>query len=195
MTRIGAAIVLAALALATACSGDDEVRSEQGSSTQGPTESVPVTTTAPGPVPTLEELTDPVAATRRAILDAAGARDYDALEAVIDPAVFLSDAGFGVDPVPYWRGLGAVPLETMEALLNMSSTVEDTNEGTLYQWPRFTEESSPEDMTPKERQALVALLGEDGLRNSFQEETGYIAPRLGILADGTWWFLVLEAAP
>ena len=194
MTRIGAAIVLAALALATACGGDDEVRSEQGSSTQGSAESVPVTT-GPELVPTLEELTDPVAASRRAILDAAGARDYDALEAVIDPAVFLSDAGFGVDPVPYWRGLGAVPLETMEALLNMSSTVEETNEGTLYQWPRFTEDSSPEDMTPKERQALVALLGEDGLANAFQEETGYIAPRLGILADGTWWFLVLEAAP
>ena len=191
MSRIGAAIVLAALALATACSG-----SEQGSSTQGPTESVPVTATGPELVPTLEELTDPVAATRRAILDAAGAGDYDALEAVVDPAVFLSDAGFGVNPVPYWRGLGgAVPLETMEGLLNMSSTVEDTNEGTLYQWPRFTEESSPEDMPPKERQALVALLGEDGLRNSFQEETGYIAPRLGILDDGTWWFLVLEAAP
>ena len=46
-----------------------------------------------------------------------------------------------------------------------------------------------------EREALTALLGEDGLRVSFTEDYGYTAPRLGILADGTWWFLVLDPAP
>lgn len=194
MTRVGAAIVLAALALAAACGGD-ESGSASEISTEGPTESVPVTDTEPGPVPTIEELPDPVAQTRAAILAAATARDYDALEAVIDPEVFLSEAGFGVDPVPYWRELGTAPLEAMETLLGMSSTVEETNEGTLYRWPRFTSNSSPEEMSDAEREALTALLGEDGLRVAFQSETGYVAPRLGILADGTWWFLVLEPAP
>lgn len=194
MTRVGAAIVLAALALAAACGGD-ESGSASEISTEGPTESVPVTDTEPGPVPTIEELPDPVAQTRAAILAAATARDYDALEAVIDPEVFLSEAGFGVDPVPYWRELGTAPLEAMETLLGMSSTVEETNEGTLYRWPRFTSNSSPEEMSDAEREALTALLGEDGLGVAFQSETGYVAPRLGILADGTWWFLVLEPAP
>jgi hypothetical protein len=197
VSRSGGSMVVVALAtlvLIVGC-GDDEPESASGISTEGPTESVAVTETEPGPVPTLEDLTDPVAKTRTAILAAAAARDYDALEGVIDSAVFLSDAGFGVDPVPYWRGLGEVPLQTMEALLNMGSMIRETNEGTLYQWPRFTADSSPDEMQPHEREALVALLGEDGLRVAFQDEYGYVAPRLGILADGTWWFLIMEPAP
>jgi hypothetical protein len=178
--------------LAVGCGEDGDEAAPAASS-----EALPetATSTVPPPVETLESLTDPVARTRAAILAAARARDYDALSAVIDPEVFLSDAGFGVDPVPHWRELGPAPLETMEALLNTSSTTEQTNEGKLYQWPRFTANSSPEEMQPNEREALVALLGEEALRNAFQSETGYVGPRLGILDDGTWWFLVLEPAP
>ena len=195
-TRSGFALVVAlgTLALAVGC-GDDEAGSAAEISTEGPTESVVSTEPEPEPVETVEKLPDPVAQTRAAILAAAKARDYDALEAVIDPEVFLSDAGFGVDPVAHWRELGTAPLEAMETLLGMTSTVEETNEGTLYRWPRFTADSSPEEMSDAEREALIALLGEDGLRVAFQEEYGHVAPRLGILADGTWWFLVLEPAP
>jgi hypothetical protein len=189
------AVALATLALAVGCGGDDEARSAAEISTEGTTESVVSTEPEPEPVETVEKLPDPVAQTRAAILAAAKARDYDALEAVIDPEVFLSDAGRGVDPVPHWRELGTAPLEAMETLLGMSGTVEETNEGTLYRWPRFTTNSSPEEMSDAEREALIALLGEDGLRVAFQEEYGYVAPRLGILADGAWWFLVLDAAP
>ena len=136
---VGVAVALATLALLVAC-GDDEAGSAAEISTEGPTESVVSTEPEVGPVETVEKLPDPVAQTRAAILAAAKARDYDALEAVIDPEVFLSDAGFGVDPVPHWRELGEAPLEAMETLLGMFSTVEETNEGTLYQWPRFTGE-------------------------------------------------------
>ena len=179
---VGVAVALVTLALLVGCGGDDEAGPAAEISTERPTESV-------------QALPDPVAQTRAAILAAAKARDYDALEAVIDPEVFLSDAGFGVDPVQHWRELGEAPLEAMETLLGMSSTVEETNEGTLYRWPRFTANSSPEEMSDAEREALTALLGEDGLRVAFQEEYGYVAPRLGILADGRWWFLILESAP
>jgi hypothetical protein len=65
----------------------------------------------------------------------------------------------------------------------------------VYKWPRFDENSSPAEMQFDERDKLVALLGEDGLTNAFQEETGYVGPRIGILADGTWWFLILESRP
>ena len=111
-------VALATLALAVGC-GDDEAGSAAEISTEGPTESVVSTEPEPGPVETVEKLPDPVAQTRAAILAAAKARDYDALEAVIDPEVFLSDAGFGVDPVPHWRELGEAPLEAMETLLGM----------------------------------------------------------------------------
>jgi hypothetical protein len=176
------------MALAAGCGEDEEGGAFVVSSE-------PAVETSPSPVETVEKMPEPVAATRAAILAAAQERDFDALGELIEPAVFLSDAGFGVDPIPSWREQGELPLETMETLLSMLSTTEATNEGELYRWPRFTANSDPEEMQPKERDALVALLGEDGLINAFQEETGYVGPRLGILADGTWWFLILQSAP
>jgi len=184
-------VVIATLTFAAACSGGDS-SSAPGPSTAGPAETA---TTEPEPVPTVEELPDSVAQTRAAILSAGTAQDYDALEAVVDAKVFLSDAGFGVDPLPYWRELGTEPLDAMAALLAMPHTVTETNEGTLYQWPRFTADSDPEDMSPAEEDALTMILGESGLEAAFLPETGYTAPRLGILADGTWWFFVLTPGP
>ena len=196
MTRSVMAAVLstAMLVVAGACSGDEPM---SGSETS--TESLPQTTveTAPAtePIPTVEGVPDPVTETRAAILAAATAQDYDALESLVDPAVFLSDAGFGTDPVAQWRDQGTAPLDAMAALLALPHTVRETNEGTLYQWPRFTADSDPEDMSSAERDVLTELLGERGLETAFQSETGYVAPRLGVLADGTWWFFVQEPAP
>jgi hypothetical protein len=188
-----AALVLMVV-LGAGC-GDDEPSSAPAASTVGPSDTAVATEPAEQPLPTIEEVPDPVAQTRAAILAAAQARDYDALQTVIDPEVFLSDTGFGVDPVPGWRAQGTAPLEAMEVLLGLPHTVEETGEGTLYRWPRFTANSSPDEISRPERDALVALLGEDGLRVSFTEDYGYTAPRLGILADGTWWFLVMNPAP
>jgi hypothetical protein len=189
-----AACAVTVLIAVAACTGDDpSPASETG--TESSTDTVVATDAATEPVPTVEGLPDPVAQTRATILAAASAEDYDALEPVVDPDVFLSDAGFGVDPVPHWRDQGSAPLEAMAVLLALPHTVRETNEGTLYQWPRFTADSDPKDMSAAERDALTALLGEDGLVASFQDETGYVAPRLGILADGTWWFFVRNTAP
>jgi hypothetical protein len=188
-----AALVLMVV-LGAGC-GDDEPSSAPAASTVGPSDTAVATEPAEQPLPTIEEVPDPVAQTRAASLAAAQARDYDALQTVIDPEVFLSDTGFGVDPVPGWRAQGTAPLEAMEVLLGLPHTVEETGEGTLYRWPRFTANSSPDEISRPERDALVALLGEDGLRVSFTEDYGYTAPRLGILADGTWWFLVMNPAP
>ncbi len=121
--------------------------------------------TAPDPetVPAVEELPGPVAQTFAAIQLAASAQDYDALEPLVEAESFLSDAGFGVDPVTHWRELGTEPLEAMAGLLAMPHTVEETNEGTLYRWPRFTADSDPDDMSAAEKDALTMLLGESGL--------------------------------
>jgi hypothetical protein len=189
-----AALALAVLVVGAGC-GDDESPASAIESGEEPTESVVSTEPAEPLLPTIEAVPDPVAQTRAAILAAAKARDYDALAQVIDPDVFLSDSGFGVDPVPAWRELGTMPLETMEVLLGLPYVVEETGEGTLYRWPRFTANSEPDEISRPERDALVALLGEEGLNVSFTEDYGYTAPRLGILADGTWWFLVFDPAP
>jgi hypothetical protein len=144
------------------------------------------------------ELPDPVAETRTGILRAAEGRDYDRLGALIDLEVFLSDYGFGKsqpDPVARWRKLGPKPLGTMAVLLRMPHQVRETNEGTLYQWPRFGPDSRPEDVSDSEKALLREIMTEAQLRDLILPEYGYTAPRLGILADGTWWFFILNRAP
>lgn len=143
-------------------------------------------------------LPDPVTDTRTAIRDAAADRDYEALRPLIKPDRFLSDYGFGnsqPDPIAHWRTLGDKPLRTMEALLQMRHQVRQTNEGTLYQWPRFDANSKPEDITDDERRQLRRVMTEAELQDATIPEYGYTGPRLGILADGTWWFFNLRRDP
>lgn len=143
---------------------------------------------------TTGELSGPAADKRSAILAAAAARDYDMLVPLLEPRLFLSDFGFGVDPVVRWRDRGTEPLEAMEILLNMRpAAARDTNEGTLYQWPRFTHDSDPDDMSTTEREALLKILDERELAAAFLPETGYTGPRIGILADGSWWFFLEQS--
>jgi hypothetical protein len=144
------------------------------------------------------DLPDAVAETRSDILGAAENKDYDALRPLIEKAVFLSDYGFGndqPDPVERWRGLGPKPLEMMGVLLRLGHTVKETNEGTLYQWPRFDPNSTAEEITAADRRLLRTIMTEAELRTLILPEYGYTAPRLGILADGTWWFFILNRAP
>jgi hypothetical protein len=140
------------------------------------------------------ELPDPVAETRSEILNAAETKDYEALRPLIDRELFLSDAGFA-DPVDHWRKLGPKALETMAVLLQLRHAVRKTNEGTLYQWPRFGPNSKAGDITADERRLLRTVMTEAQARTLIRPEYGYTAPRLGILADGTWWFFVLDRSP
>jgi hypothetical protein len=141
-----------------------------------------------------EELPAPVSETRSAILAAAESGDYESLRALVEPKTFLSDFGFGnePDPVGRWQEMGPKPLETMDVLLRMPHAVRETNEGTLYEWPRFDSNSTREDLTEPERDLLLAFMTEDELNNAFLPEYGYTGPSLGILADGNWWFFILE---
>jgi hypothetical protein len=110
--------------------------------------------------------------------------------------VFLSDFGFGTgDPVQRWQELGAKPLQTMGALVRMSHSVRETNEGTLYQWPSYDPDSTAGDLSAEDRKLFLTIMSEDELTNAFNRDYGYTAPRLGILSDGTWWFFIREAGP
>jgi hypothetical protein len=176
------ALVIAAVASA-GCSSSEEV-------------SPPPTTTAPSE--TRPDVPAPVAETWEGIQGAAEAGDYEQLRPFLDRGVFLSDFGFGNDqpnPIERWADMGPEPLETIGAILRMPHSVTETNEGTLYQWPRFDPDSTAEDISTAEREAFLTFMTEDELVNAFRREYGYTGPRLGILADGVWWFFLSGGAP
>jgi hypothetical protein len=194
MHPVLAVALLVTVALLAGC-GNGAPSSAGGTDTSAP--EAPATTPEPAET-SASGLPDPVAATRAAILAAADAGDYEQLRSVIDEEVFLSDYGFGgsqPDPVAKWQELGTAPLETMRAVLQMRHVVRETNEGTLYQWPRYNPDSEREDMTARDRNFFLSFMTEDELEQAFSPDYGYTAPRLGILADGTWWFFVAESGP
>ena len=147
--------------------------------------------------PSAEGLPEPVAKTRSAILAAAESGEYGPLRDVVKPESFLSDFGFGnePDPVGRWEKTGSKPLDTMGTLLRMAHVVRETNEGTLYEWPQFNADSRAGDVSADERDLLLTIMTEEELTNAFLPEYGYTGPRLGILADGDWWFFVSGGAP
>jgi hypothetical protein len=163
--------------LVSACGGADE-------------ESTPPATTVPT---TSSSFSD----TRAAILAAVESKDYDALRPLIEVDTFLSDFGFGEeqDPVARWEEIGSKPLETMGVLLQMPHVVRETNEGTLYEWPAYDPDSEPGDLRPQDRKRFASVLSEDEVDQLITGDYGYTGPRLGILADGTWWFFILEGGP
>jgi hypothetical protein len=177
--RQRALLALAVLAMAAPSCGSDEVASAPASAPAPTTKST-----------SFEE-------TRDAILAAVESGDYDALRPLIKPDIFLSDFGFGEepDPVGRWEAMGTKPLETMGVLLRMQDVVRETNEGTLHQWPSYDADSEPGDLTSEDRELLSTVLTNNELKQALTAEYGYIGPRLGILADGTWWFFILEPGP
>ncbi len=189
------ATLLALLSLFTLGCGSEKSSSPGATGSSGATESSATSVEATDSSDTSAEgLPAPVSEARSAILAAAESGDYGPLRALVKPDVFLSDFGFGTepDPVGRWQEMGPKPLETMGVLLGMPHAVRETNEGTLYEWPRFDANSNMEDLTKPERDLLLTFMTEDELINAFLPEYGYTGPRLGILANGKWWFLILE---
>lgn len=179
------ALVIAVLALVgSGCGGSENAPSANSGGSETTTSSA-------------EGLPGPVAETRSAILAAAESGEYEPLRDVVDSKSFLSDFGFGdePDPVGRWEQMGPKPLETMGTLLRMPHAVRETNEGTLYEWPQFNADSSAADVSADERELLLTIMTEDELTNALLPEYGYTGPRLGILADGDWWFFVSGGAP
>lgn len=122
------------------------------------------------------------------------------LRPLLDPGVFLSDFGFGADapdPISRWQELGRDPLQMMAILLEMEHVVEETNEGVLYRWPTYDEEtSSVDELRSTDKRAFRSVLSAREARRLVPDaEYGYVGPRLGILEDGTWWFFLLGGEP
>lgn len=146
-------------------------------------------------------LSDEAQDVRAQILTAAEREDYELLRPVLDPEVFLSDFGFGTqeepDPIGRWSEMGDEPLQMMGVLLQMNHEEEETNEGHLFRWPRYDENTkSLDEISDRDRKAFRSIMTRREFRRLIpNEEFGYVGPRLGILAEGTWWFFILEPGP
>ena len=150
----------------------------------------PVTeTTAPTGTDTAATLPPAVSETRDAIISAAHARDYAALEALLDPATFSYSFGESGDPIDYWRGLeeqGEVPIlgDILPTVLSMHvAKLDDT-----YVWPA-AHAKDPSAWTEDDLADLRLLYSDDDIR-SFEEIGGYLGNRVGIREDGTWLYFI-----
>jgi hypothetical protein len=195
-------IVALAGALPAACGGSDQ----SGAPAQEPgggDETTPPQTQpepAPGAEPPGEtgssgddvaarELPPAVTDTHGAIQAAAQARDYAALEALLDPATFTYSFGESGDPIGYWRALdeeGEAPIvgEILPTVLSMNAA---ESEG-VYVWPAAYAKD-PSTWTEEDLADLRLLYSDDDIA-SFQDLGGYLGYRVGIRDDGTWLFFV-----
>ncbi len=159
----------------------------------GPSGAGPEPTGSGGPGQELpEEIPSAMLATRDAIAIAAATRDFDALEALIDPDRFSYNFADGSNPVPVWRNDPGV-LDTLGPILQMPfTTTESTPDvGTIYVWPSLVDEDLT-NLTPDER-AMLEMLGitDADIQTMLDAFGGYVGPRTGIAEDGTWLFFTV----
>lgn len=85
----------------------------------------------------------------------------------------------------------------MAILLEMEHVVEEPSEGVLYRWPTYDEKTSSVDqLRSADKGAFRSVLSAREARRLVPNaEYGYVGPRLGILEDGAWWFLLLGGDP
>jgi hypothetical protein len=127
---------------------------------------------------------DAVLEKRAQILEAAEARDYDAVARLADPDEF--QYSFGGDtggPAAYWRqraAEGEDPLAALERVLRLPYSL---NTG-IYVWP-FAYDKTGDQLTNYERRLLGDLLPGGTIG-----DTGYLGWRAGIRPDGRWVFFV-----
>jgi hypothetical protein len=138
------------------------------------------------------ELQAPVASRVSAIREAALNRDYEALEAQLDPETFRYSFGGDGDPIGYWRELesfGEDALGAIAAVLVMPCAVTDYGTGLLtFAWPAAAEIPYAE-LSQDERAGLAALY--EGMDIDYYYMDGpvdgfYAGWRLYIDETGRW---------
>lgn len=144
------------------------------------------------------DLPPEVAATRRAIYDAATACDIPALAALAASGSYDFNASFGGDePGPFWterEGAGVPVLADLIRHLNLPFAAPQGEPGDLevYVWPFASSLISLEEqeIPPADMAALLELYSIEELRQQFETIGGYVGWRTGITADGEWLFFV-----
>jgi hypothetical protein len=139
------------------------------------------------PAPNLTGVPPDVAATAQLIYDAAKAKDFEALEELIDPNTFVYNLDDGSDPIPAWRA-DPSELDVMVAILEMPPTSRDIGEGygTFSFWP-YLVNSDFSALSQQERSDLSALgYSDHAVQLMIDGGAGYQGPRLAIDEDGRW---------
>lgn len=149
----------------------------------------PAPAPSPSPSPTAETLPGAVEATRREIIRAARAFDYDALTHLSDAEGFTYSFGESGDPVGYWRRLeseGHVPVlgDIIPSVLSTTFALRDG----IYVWPAAAAKD-PDDWSARDIRELKTLTSEEDI-DTYRRAGGYLGWRAGIAPDGTWRFLV-----
>lgn len=144
----------------------------------------------PAAVP--QDLPEPVAAMRRAIVEAA--TDCDIARLADLGADVRYSFGGGNDPTGFWREIEAagpepLPLETMVKLLALPFGTVQAGEITYYVWPRAFAYDSWDSVPAEDRQALAVLYDESD-QQGFAQFGAYIGYRIGITEDGSWAYFV-----
>jgi hypothetical protein len=130
-----------------------------------------------------------VSQTRDAILDAAQARDWEALRALIPDEGFTFSYGGETDPIRYWKRLeseGHVPVigDILPAVLGSDAGFDRG----VFVWPEQATKD-PADWEQDDIEELSRIHAEEDIR-AFQEAGLYYGWRVGIDRDGTWVFFV-----
>ncbi|MGH2995081.1 MAG: hypothetical protein ACRDON_00875 [Gaiellaceae bacterium] len=174
-------LALAGVLTLAACGGTETVTTTR-TVTETTTETITETETVVEPAAV--GLSEPVADTHAALLEAAESGDYEALRPLI-PAQFSYTFGGPVQggPIAFWKRVeqesGERPIEILARILRMPYTL---SRGT-YVWP-FAYDKQADELTDHERE----ILGD--LAETFLPDTGYLGWRAGIEPDGTWSFFI-----
>jgi hypothetical protein len=131
------------------------------------------------------EVPEAVADTRQAILDAAQARDWGALRALIPRRGFTFSFGGERDPIAYWRKLESV--DHVPVLGDILPVVLSTEPGRFrgaYIWPAQAAQD-PTEWDEQDLDVLRQIHNKEDIR-LFQEIGLYTGWRVEIAADGTW---------
>jgi len=126
---------------------------------------------------------------RAAIVRAARARDWDALDVLTPDEGFTFSFGGETDPIRYWKRLeseGHVPVigDILPAVLES----EPGFDRGVFVWPAQAVEE-PAEWDQRDIEALTRIHAEEDVL-SFQEAGVYLGWRVGIARDGTWVFFV-----
>jgi hypothetical protein len=136
--------------------------------------------------PDQEGLPMAVAETRRAILEAAIACDYESLEALAATGFRTSFGGTGFEKIPEWEETGMYPAtKLMVQLLGTPYGFENELEPRTYWWPSAFGYDSWDEIQPADMEPLRSIYTEEELEMT-AEFGSYALWRLSIDESGEW---------
>ena len=135
---------------------------------------------------------------RRAIVAAAVACDYEALDALLVGGRRFASFSFGgaADAGDYWREIeeeaGEPVLELLVRTLDLPHITDraQADEGgpreTFYVWPSAHQESP----TEQDWELVTPLYGEEAIAQMRRIGSGFLGYRIGIVEDGDWVYFI-----